>query len=308
MQNVKCPAHTHNSPCPRGAEYATINIRTEYGASGLGKAGDILTAGRLKRVRNTGGLRKSVIALAALGTAMAGNAWGAIDETVVNRAWSNIARADNFKEVKINYEKDDAPNAWVKFESSEKFSVHVTKGLMKILNHEAEIAGVLGHEIGHVRCGHYNSGVQRNVGWAVLGSLLGKAGGLAQAAGTIGMNLAESGFSREQEVEADDYGTDLLYKAGYSPWGLYHAMKSFKDNGFETAPSGFNSHPPTERRLTHLRDRAKKLQPEDPIASAQADPKAQVSSVASGEKKPDTAARDTRTTTTNKGRIVRRRK
>ena len=206
------------------------------------------------------GKRVMVSLLAALTVALGAPAWGEISAEVVEQAWKRIATADGFKVVPINYEKDTAPNAWVKFQSQDNFSVHVTAGLMKILSHEDEIAGVLGHEIGHVRCGHYNEGVQRNVGWAVLGTLLGKAGGLAQAAGTIGINLAESGFSRGQEVEADDYGTDLLVKAGYSPWGLYNAMKSFKDNNLVTQPNGFNSHPPTDRRLQHLSDRAKSLE------------------------------------------------
>lgn len=183
-----------------------------------------------------------------------------ITSEIVEKAWSRIATADGFKVVKINYEKDDSPNAWVKFKSQDDFSVHVTKGLMKILKNEDEIAGVLGHEIGHVRCGHYNEGVQRRVGWTVLSVLLDRAGGLASAAGNIGMNLAESGFSRGQEVEADDYGTDLLVKSGYSPWGLYNAMKCFKDNKLVTQPNGFNSHPPTERRLKHLSDRAKSIE------------------------------------------------
>jgi putative metalloprotease len=61
-------------------------------------------------------------------------------------------------------------------------------------------------------------------------------------------------------VEADDYGMDLAVKAGYSPWGLYSAIKSFKDRGFKTEPKGFNSHPPTDRRLKHLRDRAGRVE------------------------------------------------
>ena len=137
---------------------------------------------------------------------------------------------------------------------------------MQLLNSPDEIAGILGHEMGHIKLGHYNKGVQRNVGWSILGALLGKAGsGVAEIAGAVGMNLAESGFSREQEVEADDYGADLAIKAGYSPWGLYKAMKSFRDNGFKTAPSGFNSHPPTDRRLQRLEERAKKAEIAQPV-------------------------------------------
>lgn len=186
-----------------------------------------------------------------------------ITEETVNAAWKRIAKADGFKEVKINFEKDEAPNAWVKFQSQSNFSVHVTAGLMKILNSEEEVAGVLGHEIGHVKLGHYNKGVSRAVGWAVLGNVLGRIGGIggaaAQAVGSVGMNLAESGFSRGQEVEADDYGTELLKKAGYDPFGLYNAMKAFADNKFVTQPNGFNSHPPTQRRLVHLKQKAQEV-------------------------------------------------
>lgn len=203
---------------------------------------------------------RTLLAALTLAVLAAAPASAQISKQVVERAWKRIAEADGFEVVQINYEKDESPNAWVKFASESDFSVHVTAGLMKILTQEEEIAGVLGHEIGHVRCGHYSQGVSRNVGWGVLSVLLGRAGGLAQAAGSVGMNLAESGFSRGQEVEADDYGTDLLVKAGYSPWGLYNAMKCFKDNNLVTQPSGFNSHPPTERRLQHLAEKAKGLE------------------------------------------------
>ncbi|MBQ7196532.1 MAG: M48 family metallopeptidase [Synergistaceae bacterium] len=190
-------------------------------------------------------------------------AQAAIDSATVEAAWKRIAETDGFKVVKINYEKDDSPNAWVKFKSQNDFSVHVTQGLMKILNSEEQIAGVLGHEIGHVRLGHYNKGVGRNVLWTILSLGLSRVGGTAgkaaQAAGSVGMNLAESGFSRGQEVEADDYGTELLKKAGYDPMGLYRAMKAFADNKYVTQPNGFNSHPPTARRLKHLMDKAKSL-------------------------------------------------
>ena len=190
--------------------------------------------------------------------------WGscahaAISADVVEAAWAKISKADGFETVPITYEKDTSPNAWVKFKSDKDFSVHVTQGLMKILNTEEQVAGVLGHEIGHVRLGHYSTGVGRNIGWTVLGVLLGRAGGAAQAVGSIGMNLAESGFSRGQEVEADDYGTALLKKAGYDPMGLYRAMKAFADNKYVTQPNGFNSHPPTARRLKHLFDKAKEV-------------------------------------------------
>ena len=182
-----------------------------------------------------------------------------ITKQTVEAAWLRISRAAGFKPIPIHYEEKDAPNAWVKFKTDKNFSVHVTTGLMRILSREDEIAGVLGHEIGHIRLGHYGKRVGRKVGWTMLGILLGRAGGIAQAAGSVGMNLAESGFSRGQEVEADDYGTELLKKAGYDPYGLYRAMKAFADNKYVTQPNGFNSHPPTARRLKHIWDKAKEV-------------------------------------------------
>ena len=183
----------------------------------------------------------------------------AITKSTVNEAWLRVSRAEGFPIVAITYEESESPNAWVKFKSQKEFSVHVTEGLMKILNSEEEVAGVLGHEIGHVRLGHYKKGIGRKVGWTLLGLALGRAGGIAQALGGVGMDLAESGFSRGQEVAADDYGTELLVKAGYSPYGLYKAMKAFSDHNHVTEPNGFNSHPPTARRLKHLHDKAKSL-------------------------------------------------
>lgn len=210
-------------------------------------------------------MKRKIFLIFAFALMICDSSFAAISSDVVDAAWKRIAKADGFRVIPITYEQNNSPNAWVKFKSQKNFSVHVTTGLMKILNHEDEIAGVLGHEIGHVKLGHYNKGVGRNIGWAILGGLLGRAagGGLAgsaaQMAGNVAINLAESGFSREQEVEADDYGTELLVRAGYPSDGLYRAMKAFKDNNIITQPDGFNSHPPTDRRLIHLREKAKSL-------------------------------------------------
>ena len=182
----------------------------------------------------------------------------AIGRDVVEEAWRRIAAAARMELTPIIFEAEKAPNAWVRFQSSRDFSVHVTEGLMQVLHSPDEIAGILGHEMGHIQLGHYNKGVTRNVGWSILGAVLGRAGGVAEIAGAVGMNLAESGFSREQEVEADDFGADLAIRAGYSPWALYNAMVRFRDGGFRTEPSGFNSHPPTDRRLQRLEERARR--------------------------------------------------
>ena len=183
-----------------------------------------------------------------------------IDRNVVDAVWARITATAGMEPMPIVYEDDQRPNAWVRFQSADRFTVHVTEGLMQLLHTPDEIAGILGHEVGHIQLGHYNRMVTRNVGWSVLGQALGRAGGVAEIAGAVGMNLAESGFSREQEVEADDFGAELAARAGFSPWGLYNAMIRFRDGGFRTERSGFNSHPPTDRRLQRLRERAQRAE------------------------------------------------
>ena len=206
-------------------------------------------------------IRGLVVACAALLImAFAVSADAAIGKDVVEEAWRRITAAAGMELVPIVFEPEEAPNAWVRFQSSRNFTVHVTAGLMRLLQSPDEIAGILGHEVGHIKLGHYNRSVTRNVGWGVLGSVLGRAGGVAEIVGGVGMNLAESGFSREQEVEADDFGAELAIKAGYSPWGLHSAMIRFRDGGFRTERGGFNSHPPTDRRLQRLEERARRAE------------------------------------------------
>ena len=183
----------------------------------------------------------------------------ALDRATVDRAWKRIAAQAGVPWQQVIYEEQKEPNAWVKF-SPGNHSVHVTTGLMAILNTEDEIAGILAHEAGHIQLGHYSSSASRNLLWGLLFNSL-KGDAAREIVGGVGMVLAESGFSREQEVEADDYGIRVSAAAGYSPWGLVRAMERMKTAGFKTSPSGFNSHPPTERRLLRLRNNAAAIVP-----------------------------------------------
>ena len=126
--------------------------------------------------------------------------YAAINEATVERAWSRISKADGFKTVAVNYVNDNAPNAWVAFKSENDYTINVTRGLMKILNSEEEMAGVWGHEIGHVRLGHYKKGQLRNLGWSLGNAFLQKkTSSTWQTVGKIGMGLAEKGFSRNRK-------------------------------------------------------------------------------------------------------------
>ena len=109
--------------------------------------------------------------------------------------------------------------------------VYVSRGLMALADTEAELAGVIAHEIGHVTARHSSQRMSR----AVVGELL--AGVLGSVVGVPGVgDVAQLGagaylqsFSRDQEREADELGIATLTKAGYDP----HAMASFLDKLYQ---------------------------------------------------------------------------
>lgn len=181
----------------------------------------------------------------------------AVSRQAVNNAWKRITTAANFNEIPVNFESESEPNAWVYFRSENDYSVHVTTGLMQILRSESEIAGVLGHELGHIVLGHYNNDVLIDTAKIIMNANSDKADTLANAVGNIEFELRESSFSREQESQADEYGTKILTRAGYDSRGLYDAVKGLSESGFIGSESGgFNSHPAGHERLSQLAELA----------------------------------------------------
>lgn len=96
--------------------------------------------------------------------------------------------------------------------------VYVSRGLMALANSEAELAGVVGHEIGHVTARHsadrYSRGVLAQGGSLLAGLLLGQE--VAQLAQS-GSQLALASFGRSQELQADGLGIRYMTAAGYDP-------------------------------------------------------------------------------------------
>jgi len=114
--------------------------------------------------------------------------------------------------------------------------VYVTRQLMALMNDEAELAGVLGHEVGHVAARHgqrRQQAAQRNaIGGTLLqvltGALLGDSAfaGLLQKGIGTGSQLLTLKFSRTQEYEADDLGIRYLAAGGYDPKALSTMLAS----------------------------------------------------------------------------------
>jgi predicted Zn-dependent protease len=114
--------------------------------------------------------------------------------------------------------------------------VYVTRQLLALMNDEAELAGVLGHEVGHVAAQHgkkRQSAAQRNsilgaLGQVLIGAVAGDSafGSLLQRGVGQGAQLLTLKFSRTQEYEADDLGIRYLARAGYDPEALSSMLAS----------------------------------------------------------------------------------
>ncbi len=104
--------------------------------------------------------------------------------------------------------------------------VYVTRQLLALMNSEAELAAVLGHEVGHVAARHSNSRSTRSslgsLGAAVLGAVTG-SDIVGRIAG-VGSQLYTLSYSRNQEYQADQFGVRYATAAGYRPSGMADAL------------------------------------------------------------------------------------
>ncbi|MBT5571393.1 MAG: M48 family metalloprotease [Alphaproteobacteria bacterium] len=145
----------------------------------------------------------------------------------VNRIGQNLAKVSELPDLNFTFTvlDDDIVNAF----ALPGGYVYISRGLLGLANTEAELAGVLGHEIGHVTARHsaqrYSSSVVAqglSVGAGILGSIFLGTPDIGQAVGQ-GSALYLQSFSREHEFEADTLGVRYLARAGYAT----DAMASF---------------------------------------------------------------------------------
>lgn len=139
--------------------------------------------------------------------------------------------------------------------------IYATRQLVGLMNNEAELAGVLGHEVGHVAARHSQrrqSAAQQNTllgaaGAILSGILLGDSGiGNTISKGFLqGSQLLTLKFSRSQELEADDLGIQYLNKAGYDPRAMATVLQSLaSQNALDSSLHGNNATVP-EWASTH---------------------------------------------------------
>jgi predicted Zn-dependent protease len=162
--------------------------------------------------------------------------------------------------------------------------IYVSRGLLAISNSEAELAGVIGHEIGHVAARHASQRETRSVGVGVLSTLgavvagVAAGGQAAQAVSQLGQAAGAgliASYGRDQERQADEVGQQLSSSSGWDPGAMSDFFvtlgRQTKLEHGETRPSFLDSHPMTGERAqtTAARARTLAVAPEAPIAATQ---------------------------------------
>lgn len=132
--------------------------------------------------------------------------------------------------------------------------IFVTTGALKAMRNEAQLAGVIGHEVGHVAARHGVEQLKRTlVAQGILISALGTSPQAAQIAGQVAAELVLRGYGREAELEADRLGVTYMAHDGYEPHQLAAFLQILAQGG--EPPRWLvplTTHPPVEERVAQL--------------------------------------------------------
>jgi predicted Zn-dependent protease len=147
--------------------------------------------------------------------------------------------------------------------------VYITRQLLGLMDDEAELASVLGHEMGHIAADHsaerQNRGLLSQLGALVIGAVSG-SGQLAQLAGQVSQGVFLS-YSRNQEFEADELGIRYMAGAGYDPTASATLLASLGEatnlearasgrNDERAVPNWARTHPLSAERVQRASQRA----------------------------------------------------
>lgn len=174
----------------------------------------------------------------------------------INRVGQKLARLS--AQPNLPYEfvvlNNDIPNAW----ALPGGKIAINRGLLVLLEDEAQLAAVLGHEVVHAAARHgasqMSQGMLLQLGTQVVGAAT-QNSGYAQLAG-IGASAFQARYGRSQELESDKYGMEYMVKAGYNPQAAVELQQTFLRLSHKGGAqrdwlsSLFASHPPSAERVT----------------------------------------------------------
>lgn len=205
-------------------------------------------------------------------------------QAYVNEVGQKLARNSQRSNLKWQFTVVDSPD--INAFALPGGYVYITRGLMAYLESEEELAGVLGHEIGHVTARH---GARRqtqgtiaqvlSVGAEIFGQVVGGVAGLGQAVGGVAGQFITA-YGRDQELQADQLGAQYLSANGYDPKGMVRVIQVLKNQELLAAerakaegktvqkmPDWSSSHPSNDQRLREIVEIANSLKVQGTTAS-----------------------------------------
>jgi len=196
---------------------------------------------------------------------------GAALQAYVGQLGARLAQLSPRQDVKYEFHAVD-------MEATNAFAlpggfVYVSRGLLALANSEDELAGVVGHEIGHVAARHsaqrQTRGQLAGIGAAIatIGAAILGGGELAQSVGQIAQTGAQgwlASYSRDQELQSDEIGQQLAAKAGYDPNAIGEFLAALGREeevrtGEKRQATFLDSHPTSDERVRRAAARAASL-------------------------------------------------
>ena len=182
---------------------------------------------------------------------------------------AGYARRQDTLDFEFHVINDSTPNAW----ALPGGKISINRGLLTQLQSEAELAAVLGHEIVHADAAHsarqQSAGMLTQVGavagMILIGSQADSSAGKAAAVlvPSLGAQLLTQKYSRDAELEADEYGMRYMAESGYDPNGAVELQETFvrlSEGRNQNWMTGlFASHPPSRERVEQNQQTARAL-------------------------------------------------
>jgi beta-barrel assembly-enhancing protease len=177
----------------------------------------------------------------------------------VNQVGSNLVPYTHRPDMPYNFQCVNA--TYINAYAFPGGSIAVTRGILLSLEDEAELAALLGHELGHVNARHTAEQVSKSQlsslfvgGLAMLADSQSKGlGNLTQQLGALGQGLYLAKYSRDNEREADNLGHEYMVRAGYGSRGFVGLMEMLNTLNKQQPSSAqmlFSTHPMSDERLS----------------------------------------------------------
>jgi len=147
--------------------------------------------------------------------------------------------------------------------------IYVNRGVFEVADDEAELAGVVAHECGHVVMRHgthiASQAVLAQGGMAILTGILGQSGSLTSQLAQLGLGLGVNSLmlknSRSAEIQADEVGAYILYQTGYDPHAMVQFFQIIAKKYPQRTAQFFSDHPNPENRIKDVNAEIAQLGP-----------------------------------------------